>query len=539
MNCQNCEQEFMITNQDKEFYKRIEVTEPTHCHDCREERREAWRNERSLYARQCDCCKKSIISVYDKDVKFSVFCPDCWWSDKHDPNKFAREFDFNRPFFDQFQELENQVPHISVMNRRAENSEYVNDANACKNCYLLFGCDYNEDCMYGEYSLKQKNCLDYSFCGMCEDCYESIDNAFCYNSHFCQFSDQMTDCWFCYDCSSLQNCFGCTGLHHKQYYIFNKAYTEQEYNLKIKEFSLQTVTGLERAKKEYFEVLLKYPRKYASAIKSSNSTGDVLVNCEDSQYAFTARESKNCKYIYNSFELKDSYDTSMSGIDSSELLYETQTCCNKVHSVMFGLFCWYCSDAVYSQYCFNSQDIFGCYGLKKARNFIFNKEYENRNEYEAMRNKIIEHMISTGEYGEFFPISNSPFGYNETQAQIFYPLTKEQAIQKNWPWKDKIKKEINSALPVCTACGENFKIIPKEQKFYDDKKLPAPIKCATCRYKDRLSLKNPRKLFYRQCMCELSGHDHEGRCRNEFETTYAPDRPETVYCERCYQKEIY
>ncbi|MBI5622130.1 DNA-directed RNA polymerase, partial [Candidatus Falkowbacteria bacterium] len=28
-------------------------------------------------------------------------------------------------------------------------------------------------------------------------------------------------------------------------------------------------------------------------------------------------------------------------------------------------------------------------------------------------------------------------------------------------------------------------------------------------------------------------------CTNEFETTYAPERPERVYCEECYQKEIY
>jgi len=27
-------------------------------------------------------------------------------------------------------------------------------------------------------------------------------------------------------------------------------------------------------------------------------------------------------------------------------------------------------------------------------------------------------------------------------------------------------------------------------------------------------------------------------CDVEFETTYAPDRPEIVYCEKCYQKEV-
>jgi len=27
-------------------------------------------------------------------------------------------------------------------------------------------------------------------------------------------------------------------------------------------------------------------------------------------------------------------------------------------------------------------------------------------------------------------------------------------------------------------------------------------------------------------------------CPNEFETLYAPVRPETIYCEQCYQREV-
>ncbi len=28
------------------------------------------------------------------------------------------------------------------------------------------------------------------------------------------------------------------------------------------------------------------------------------------------------------------------------------------------------------------------------------------------------------------------------------------------------------------------------------------------------------------------------QCPNEFETSYAPERPEIVYCEKCYQQEV-
>ncbi|MFA6257630.1 MAG: hypothetical protein WC671_01315 [Candidatus Paceibacterota bacterium] len=52
--------------------------------------------------------------------------------------------------------------------------------------------------------------------------------------------------------------------------------------------------------------------------------------------------------------------------------------------------------------------------------------------------------------------------------------------------------------------------------------------------------RNPRQLWHRSCMCELKNHTHgTEKCAVEFETSYSPDRPEIVYCETCYQQEIY
>jgi len=48
-------------------------------------------------------------------------------------------------------------------------------------------------------------------------------------------------------------------------------------------------------------------------------------------------------------------------------------------------------------------------------------------------------MRSTGEWGEFFPHELSPFGYNETVAQEYFPLTEEEV--KNMPefseWRNR------------------------------------------------------------------------------------------------------
>ncbi len=52
----------------------------------------------------------------------------------------------------------------------------------------------------------------------------------------------------------------------------------------------------------------------------------------------------------------------------------------------------------------------------------------------------------------------------------------------------------------------------------------------------------------RKCMCEIKNnntykntveHFHNSTpCPNEFETSFAPDRAEIVYCEQCYQAEV-
>jgi hypothetical protein len=35
-------------------------------------------------------------------------------------------------------------------------------------------------------------------------------------------------------------------------------------------------------------------------------------------------------------------------------------------------------------------------------------------------------------------------------------------------------------------------------------------------------------------------HPHgDKKCEEEFDTAYAPDRPEIIYCEKCYQAEVY
>lgn len=155
-------------------------------------------------------------------------------------------------------------------------------------------------------------------------------------------------------------------------------------------------------------------------------------------------------------------------------------------------------------------------------------------------------MQKTGEWGRFFPSNTSPFAYNETVAQEYIPLTKEQATAKGYRWKDPdlrefkpqtyvvapeikdVKDDILQNILTCASCKRNFKIIAQELKRLRTLGLPVPTKCPDCRHIDRMSLRNARKIYARKC----------AKCQTTIQTTFAPGRPETVYCEKCYLQAV-
>ena len=160
-------------------------------------------------------------------------------------------------------------------------------------------------------------------------------------------------------------------------------------------------------------------------------------------------------------------------------------------------------------------------------------------------------MKESGEYGEYFPVWFSPFGYNKTTAQLYYPLSKEEALSKGLKWDDyeppapKVEKVLKvDQLPdnisditdeylewaiECEITGKLFRITPQELKFYRNQKLPLPRKCPDQRHLERFQKRNPRILFDRKC----------DKCGKEIQTTYSPERTEKVLCETCYLQEVY
>lgn len=540
--CQQCNKTFQIFPEELEFCKRIEVPEPVLCPDCSTLRRMCFRNERSLYQRKCNLCQQDVISIFSPDKPYRIYCNKCWWGDKWNILDTGQKVDFNRPFFQQINEVFQKTPLCNIVFANSNNSDYTNYAVSNNNCYLIFASDYNESCCYSSYIFKCRDCLDTLFCNNCENSYEIIDCDNCYGSRYLQCCKQCVDCSFCYDCQSCNNCFGCIGLRHKNYFIFNKKYESNEYQIKIQNL----LNNKEKAIEEFNKLKLKCFYRFASNNKCTNSFGDYLNNCTDCFNCYDLIEGVNCRHTTLGLKPKDCYRCT--GVPNAELCYES-VAVPEDNNMKFSMLIWPRSSYLeYCYFCRASNNCFGCVSLHKNEYCILNKQYAQQ-EYFKLKEKIIAHMSApggsalggkkTGEYGQYLSAQYSPFAYNETAAYDYYPLKKENVLARGWHWHEDVDKKVDASLSICKKCNKNFNIITQEKEFYQKHNIILPQFCPNCRHLNRLQARNPRSLWHRQCMCTQPDHKHHGRCGQEFETTYSPDRKELIYCEDCYNKEIY
>ncbi|HEY4503466.1 MAG TPA: hypothetical protein VJC14_03510 [Candidatus Paceibacterota bacterium] len=557
--CKNCSKNFEIAKGDLSFYEKMKAPAPNYCPDCRAARRLAFRNERNLYKRTCSKSGKSIVALYPENTPFPVYDQPIWWGDEWNPMDYGQDYDPNRPFFAQLLEVKNKVPRSSLLVINCKDSEYTNNIEDSKNCYLVFASQKDEDCMYGRLVYRCKFVLDSAFTQDSELCYECIDVRKSYKCMFSENCEASADLLFCFDMRDCQNCIFSTNLRHKTYHIFSKPVSKEEFEAKKKEI-FSSYENLEEAKKEFEKVKDQSLVKFSHQIKCHNATGDYMYNCHDVVSGFDAENAKNCKYIADAEGPIDSLDLNNS-------YYKPELCLDimgtlSVYNVKHSVYTFSGNNIEYSDTIENCSDVFGCVSLRNKKYCILNKQYE-KEEYEKLKEKIIGSMKKDGTYGDFLPPSLSPFGYNETLAQEYYPLTEEEAKERGFRWQtetsgtygketikeseipatiQEVSEDILKEVLVCKDCKKNFRITKAELDFYKRMNLPLPHKDFECRHQDRMAKRNPRKLWHRSCMCDKDNHPaHSGEasCPNEFETSYSPECKEIVYCETCYQQEVY
>jgi len=545
-NCNKCGTDFEVTDWDSSFYNKMDVPEPQKCPRCRQINRMVWGNQINLYKRKCDATGENIVSAYHADSPLTIYSQPYWLSDKWDPLDYGRDFDFSRPFFEQWAELAKEAPRPALHNdfEFDENSDYTNYAGKNKNCYMLFDSDYDWDCYYSMGVNKSKNCMDCYRLKDSELCYECVDCVKCYRLYYSQDCSNCSDSAFLKNCIGVKHSFMCSNLKNKEYHVFNKAYDKETYEKLMR--SLSSHTELKKYQSDWEEFKHKYPQKYMHGVQNENVVGDYVVYSKNSDQCFDSMELWDCKYFTRSFgPSKDCMDIDECG-DQVERFYNTAFCGYNEQDFTCCMFCF--SQQSSLKYCFYtdySQNCFGCIGLKHKKFCILNKQY-TEDEYQDLSQKIIEHMKKTGEWGEFFPAEYSDFAYNETLDQEYYPLTKEEALAQGYRWRDHDQKEYLAAtaevsedckdvessicneLLACEDCGRNYKIVEQEYKFYKQQGTIVPRKCFYCRHQARFNQRNERILYDRKC----------DKCGIDIKTTYSPDSPWTVYCEKDYQESL-
>ena len=222
---------FAIFQSDLDFYDKISpiynwikysIPTPKLCPEERLKRRLVFRNEKKLYRSKCSATGNNIISIYSPNKEFKVYDQTYWRSDKRDPLSYGVDFDFSKTFAENFSQLDNNVPKLSLMVMKNENSNFTNYVRLAKSIYMSNDIMESQNILYSNTVRGSKDCIDIMDCKGCNNCYQIIRWEECTECFFSQNISNCYQCSFCINCKDCKNCFFCTDIFHKEWYFLNE-----------------------------------------------------------------------------------------------------------------------------------------------------------------------------------------------------------------------------------------------------------------------------------------------------------------------------
>ncbi len=139
--------------------------------------------------------------------------------------------DFVKKFQEEFNKFSLKFPrrYAKIVKSVNVSGDFIEQSKKCENCFSVFGGAENSKNLWLIYSqVKDSYDIDHSGLNSME-CYESssvypgnqvLFSRFIWDSHHAEYS---------YNCGNCSYIFGCVGLKNKQYCIFNKQYSKDEY----------------------------------------------------------------------------------------------------------------------------------------------------------------------------------------------------------------------------------------------------------------------------------------------------------------------
>jgi hypothetical protein len=545
--CKVSGEEFEIHQNDVVLYEQLGLPLPVISPKVRFQERALWRNETSLYNRVCDVTGQKIISVYRPNHPFKVVTNEYYKSDEWNPFDFGKDYDYDKTFFEQFDELLKSVykRSMNIIESLGENinSEYINFAGSAKNAYLCFNSVYLDNVMYSRGVTNARDSLDCYYCDQIERCYQCVNVLKSTNVQYGKNSSSCIDCILIEGCSGSSNCFGSVNVRNGSYQFFNEPLTKEEYEERVNEI-MGSYKKIEEAKERFAEHRIQFPMRAHQNINTINTTGDYLESANDTRLSFEAARLENSSNVFSVRDTKDCIGIvgGLGAVQSIECVSHTSSS-NSIASV----FLRDCRDVQYSFSLNNCSDCLGCDSLKNTQYCILNKQY-SKEEYETLRTHIIKELTEKGLYGRMIPTSLAPFSYNETLGQDTYLLTKEESLERGYGWEDNIQMtsgqgtldeeevpdhiddvsdSILQEILTCQETGRNFRIVAQELQLYRAMNIPLPRKSFHARHIERIKKRGPFEFWKRI--------SEDGV---EVVTNYAPDRPERIFSEEGYRREV-
>ncbi len=543
--CRNCKNSFVVEPEDFAAYERLDLPAPDLCPYCRWKYLLAfWIFGRFRIAKSSLSGRK-IITVLPENVTFPIYERAEFVSDNWDPLTYGRSYDPSRPFIEQLCELQASVPHPHQTGIKNVNCDWCDDWWESRECYLSRSGYRNEYLSYAYRVTGSKNSIDITYCF---DTERSYDCLYCFKGYNLRHSFNCRDCIdsaFLYDCRNSTNCFMSWNLRNKQYYILNQPYSKEAYFEKLKTFDLRSYAAIDKLKKEFWDHLRSDAVHRATYnVQVINSTGNFLVEDKNCHFCIFVERSENCRYCIRGFEAKDCIDqvsviAEKCGLGALDQ-WGYQNICN--------LYTDHCRFSAYLDNCEECEYCFGCVGLRKKKYCILNVQY-TKEEYEALLSKIKTDMKEKGEWGKFFPLAAAYSGYNDSLAQIMFPMKKEEALAFGAKWQespvahhegingndlpdriDDVKDDIVKQRIICPETNLSYNIAPHELAFYREHGIPLPR-----RHFDRRTFNR----FWPMTQMMIPQRGICLYCKKEIEHYYSPELGfKKIACVECYQKEI-
>ena len=546
--CEKCQQDFAIQADDFPFYEKFDLPLPTMCPTCRFKYLSAFWVFGRFRITKSALSGKTIITVLPESVPFPIYERSEFISDAWDSLVYGKDYDEKRSFMEQLLELQAKVPHPHQCGIKNLNCDWTDDVWESKDAYLTRSALHLESIIYGYRILNCKNSVDLTFSFDLERSYDCLN---CFKSYNLKYSFNSRDCmdsYFLYDCRNCQNCFMCWNLRNQKYCILNQPYSKEEYEKKLKEYSLKSRKAVEELKKEFWQHLQNdATHRQHYNVQAMNSTGNFLENDKNCYECYFAEESENSRYYLRGYRVKET-------IDSVGCL-EAEKCALCVMDQIRpynNLCCLYTTLCRYSAYLDNCEECeycFGCVGMRKKKYCILNQQY-TKEEYENLVEKIKADMKSRGEWGKFWPLSSAYSGYNLSLAQMQFPMTKEEALKFGAKWEEtaepryeniingddlpdtiaEVSDNIIKQRILCPETKLSYNITKDELQFYREHGIPLPNRHFDWRTLERFKPFSMMMDFQKGSCCF---------CNKEIEHYYSPELGfKKIACLECYQLKV-